>query len=520
MNNKGVSVISLVVTIIILILITSTTLYTGMNLVKQSRTRNTNDRLMTVATAVVAHEKELGFNDTVLGGAVADAIAINDNNTPNDYTDDKIVKADNTEVDISDEAFVQVDTNNYMTMGLESFADQSQMPPVFLLKAPNKSNMSEKIYLLKTPMFVRKDGIYQDSDFAYYIYRIYDLEVKDNFKMEFDTQKGVNRPLLTADMIPVKNYFAGSDFDRFSPVYVDDVYKDDWYNYSIEAPMWANVMMRNTTDSSIYANRFYVWIPRFAYRIQDFYRGVDFVDIPASAIDIVFLREDTDYMANDEVLPAGYQVHPAFKYMDNGYEKNIPGFWVSKDYVQTVDSLAEALDAIELSNLHPSIDSTGITSRLLKNTEWAAVAYLSLHTAGKTTNGNSLGNNPSGVVGMNIDVGTLVAGGLADSSMPYMDRYEINDNNISYWSYESKFEEGSTTYTYNFTQRKYGDAMLATSSGSGDHSSWFGGYSEKITAEKPYILRGDEYGNMFSYRAVSATGYHPTIRNVLIIESK
>lgn len=491
------------------------------------------------------------------GGTLGDFVAYYDNETSGDYSDDRLTKTFDDLTDsvvISDSAFVQLGKDDYLTMGLDDYASSVDFPPIYLLKAPNYKNPSEKIYLLKSPKYIKKDGIYQEEDYLYYQYRTFSEEVKSNYKMEFDEQKGVNRPLLTENMIPVKNYFAENDFDRYNPVYVEDVYKDDWYNYSKNSPMWANVMMKNTQDSYSIANRFYVWIPRFAYKIQDFYKGVDYSDIPSTAIDIVFLREDTDYMANDEVLATGYQVHPAFKYQDErGDMVNIPGFWVAKDYIATCDGVISAtsgksaLDLVDINYIHPGqfedydINMGIVQSRLIKNTEWAALAYLSLYTVGRTTNGNSLGNNPSGVVGLNVDVGNIVAGGFYDSNIAYMDKYEIitstydldgitpanesaqtSRERLTYYSYETNNENSNRAYEWNNTERKFGDAVLITSTlGSGDHNSWFEGYSEKITTSEPFFIRGDETGNMFSYRATSnSASLHPAVRNVLIIKGQ
>jgi len=66
MNNKGVSVIALIVTIIVLVLITSITIYNGRNVLDRTRKKSAQDRLMTVAVTVVSHEKELGYTDKVL----------------------------------------------------------------------------------------------------------------------------------------------------------------------------------------------------------------------------------------------------------------------------------------------------------------------------------------------------------------------------------------------------------------------------------------------------------------------
>ena len=545
MNNKGISVVTLVVTIIVLILVTSVTVYNGMNMVSRTRERATLDRLMTIANSIVAHEDELKYGDTVLGNSYSDYNKIDLNNTKDNPLDDILINDKNETKplsgDVSGDPYIQLSKNDYTVMGLDKFADVENIPPTFMIKAINNEKETERVYILKSPIYVKKSAIYDESEYLYYVYTVSEKEVKDNYKMEFDEAKGVNRPLLTKDMIPVIARFSEEDFDRLNPTIVNDVYKDNWYNYNKEATMWANVMIK-TSDSYTFANRYYVWIPRFAYRVHDFYKGTNYNEIPSSAIDIIFLREDTEYTAKDEVLSTGYQVHPAFRYKDEttGKEVNIPGFWVSKEYVSVVDRLygggsSSALGAIQISNLHPDIDSDGITSRLIKNTEWAAVAYLSMYYVGKTSDGNTLGNNASGV--LNMDVETFVAAGLESdiaSAIPYGDRYNVikvksgdesgdsaSYGRMTYYSYESSKGEANVPYEYNNSERKFGDAICCTSKNDGldEYGAWFGGISRQPTTETPFITRGLD-GNMFSYSSTSNSGTTAACRNVLIIENK
>jgi hypothetical protein len=303
-------------------------------------------------------------------------------------------------------------------------------------------------------------------------------------------------------MQPVITYF--DDRGGVKTRIVEDLYTEDWYNYSTESPIWANAMTSN--------NVLYVWIPRFAYKVQNFYLVSDYKNVPASAIDIIFLKGTSNYMQNDEILPAGYQVHPAFKYKENNKEKNITGFWVAKDNIDNlVNTLYSGADsAAQLaSDAYASTDH--ITSRLLKNTEWAAIAYLSMHTAGECKNGMSLGeNNSSGV--FELDVKCFVAAGLedefssaAEAALPFADLYEYSGDLLTYSSYE---EPG----------KKYGDAIIATSTGDSTQSAWFGGTSILPTADAPFIARGID-GNLFAY---SSTTNNPDrgmgCRNVLIVE--
>ena len=477
MKNKGISLITLIITIIVIILIASITIYTGGNMVNQSRIKTAEDRMKTVANAIASHEKELGFADTVVG------------NESGEY---RLLGAD-----------------DYKLMGLEDYTNAENMPPIYVYKSADSINSNKKEYKLKTPKIVKINSPYTEEDFVEITHTFYDGTHRENIKIEFDTVKGVNRPLLTEDMMAVKTYF-NEDFAVYSEP-VNDIYDEDWYDYSSIAPNWANVKMNDNT--------YYVWIPRFAYKIQDFYIGTNYSTIPSSAIKILFLKENTDYLANGDVLPAGYQVHPAFKYKNEaGNTVNIPGFWVAKynitDLVDVVyklntegDLIWGALEKVDLTELHGSKESVveQLESHLIKNTEWAAVAYLSFATVGKTNDGTSLSNNPSAV--MDLNVRQFVAGVL-DNVVP---ENKAVDFDIYYI-------DAADSLNYETTEeRQFGDAISATSAGNSDKSAWFSGTSERITPTEPFIIRGLD-NNLFSYSAASRKPARGAgCRNVLLV---
>ena len=480
-KNNGVSVISLVITIIVLIIIISVTLYNGTREYDQSITTMAAQRLQVISDSLIAYEDELNFATRFSG-----------------------------------DKFIQITTDDYLAMGIQDYANTEKYAPVLVRKSVDAQDPYKKIYELKTPKQIKKEGVYKEEEYVTYIKEFYEEKITEHLKVEFDYAKGVNRPIFTSDMVPVKATFIGNDDTM--PIVVKDIYKEDWYNYTKEAPMWANVML---DDSS---NTIYVWIPRFAYKVQDFYLGMGFTDVPAAAIDVVFLKGTSDIMPNDEALPLGYQVHPAFKYKDeNGVTVNLPGFWVAKRNVDFADSLITgdgiiAKEAVKLENLHPGLVSADnrIESHLIKNSEWAAVAYLSQHTVGRTTNGNSLNTSAAGI--MDLDRECYVAGGLKDvveETLPYANKYIllVEDNLITHESFEG-FSGDVYSSVYN---RKFGDAIVATSIGNSDHSTWFEGTSVRVSPEKPYILRGID-NNLFSYDAVQDNdGKGAYFRNVLTV---
>ena len=144
-----------------------------------------------------------------------------------------------------------------------------------------------------------------------------------------DTKK-VNSPELLTGMTPIK--FTEPE-DNKEGTTVQTTYTDkNWYNYSEKK--WANA---ETKDGSMW-----VWIPRYAYRINS----------STQTCDIVFLIGTTDnyYDAEGKLQTAkrqtkkdetidtttGYTVHPAFtdessiEFANGGWDKELAGIWVAK----------------------------------------------------------------------------------------------------------------------------------------------------------------------------------------------
>lgn len=144
----------------------------------------------------------------------------------------------------------------------------------------------------------------------------------------FNNEKGVNEPNLKTGMTPI--YFElGSDDIYKEKVTTQDA--DNWYNY--KEKKWANAQ---TKDGSMW-----VWIPRFAYKIND----------DNKTFDVKFLMGTTDYYLDENNIPQKavrgtadsspdtrkeYTVHPAFTdetsigFKNGGWDSELTGIWVAK----------------------------------------------------------------------------------------------------------------------------------------------------------------------------------------------
>jgi len=151
-------------------------------------------------------------------------------------------------------------------------------------------------------------------------------------KVDTDWTGKVNKPKLMTGMTAIKfNDPTGDEKVSEGSVVKTTDTDTAWYDY--DAKKWANAQ---TQDGSMW-----VWIPRFAYRVNK----------STQTFDVVFLEGTTDYYyENGEKKEAkrqktenetvdtttGYTVHPAFtnessiNYVNGGWDKELTGIWVSK----------------------------------------------------------------------------------------------------------------------------------------------------------------------------------------------
>lgn len=301
-KNQGVTLITLIITIIVMILVASTTIYTGLNTLNSAKRKSATDTLNVIYQA-------LNNNEDII---------------PSDKFPGKMIsECDSTEGE-------ELSNDDFKLLNLDYTADKYKI--VFSRNLIGEDKI--------TYTFSYKDDMGNSyDDISYSFYKDYN---KVTIKPEFDTIKKVNRPVIVSEeMTPIG--YSGE---------VKDIYKESWYNYEKGISKLATMKLRNGET--------YVWIPRFAYRIQNFYLGKSYEETPYTAIDIVFLRDDTSYMPNGEILNINYSVHPAF---DGGKT----GFWImTKPYSESVSSITNAV----------SKASNGTSTHLMKNSEYAATLFL------------------------------------------------------------------------------------------------------------------------------------------------
>ena len=259
-------------------------------------------------------------------------------------------------------------------------------------------------------------------------------------------ESGANAPALTDALIPVSYDEATSTWVKANASNNDF----SWYNY--DKKRWANAVLVSSTNRSTYQSAsagtaiadadilaFYVWIPRYKYKVWNINKviGTDSYNAQTTGIDIVF-ESGTDstgtisctYSYEEPSTETGspnetctgnnddYYTHPAFTFGDD----ELKGFWMGKFELSsetpsatngggisttltprilpsviswrrnTVSNFWKVIYDMQASNNIYGLPTSraNADSHMLTNMEWGAVAYLTNSKYGRCTNGSCI----------------------------------------------------------------------------------------------------------------------------------
>lgn len=314
-NNSGISLIALIVTIIVIIILAGTVVYVGIsdNLVMANNAKIYNDMSeLRDAVSQRALENRIDSGTYPIVG------------TPlSDYSPEEVGG-----VTYGDGWYV-----------ISSETDKEELN-MRELEGEYIVNYSSNEVVSKTVIKYKGEEYYALSDFSSAMTEGNGLYIVQ----EYDDVKGVNKPVLTAGMIPVKS--SGGSY------VVCDEADLDWYNYSGDSQVWATVMLLDDLEVEkngvLYSNEdlkemsldeivgakvivegsSFVWIPRYSYKEDN------------GEISIVYSHLLSDYLRD------GYTKHPAFYFgeytgasasgdanRNTGYVaggEELTGIWISK----------------------------------------------------------------------------------------------------------------------------------------------------------------------------------------------
>ncbi len=346
-------------------------------------------------------------------------------------------------------------------------------------------------------------------------------------------------PVLSHGLIPVT-------IENDGTVKKADIFKK-WYSY--EEKKWANAVILTDSgqiedDGTILEDSiesYFVWIPRYKYKLFDMGNYNSFISekieaVSKGPIDIIFENKNTDVSTGTAV--GQYHSHPAF----NDFDVN--GLWVGKfETTGTFNNITTKPNQVSLKNLNIknmfelilSYNKKNI-SHMIKNTEWGAVAYLSLSNYGinKEININNNSNYMTGYSAVSETYGTDasvtlpynteigykasttgnitgiydMSGGSYDMVSAYMDQNYVSggftkDPILIYGNkYFNKYGNNSSTTRYN--NRILGDATgelgpfyYDTSLTTIYINSWYNDHAYFIDNSHPWFCRGNDFDDTF-----------------------
>ena len=257
----------------------------------------------------------------------------------------------------------------------------------------NGKKVGDKIRLLDSETFSAS------TTNTYYLWIWLDAEETSSETMDQSFSLSLNGSCT--DAIPVEPNAPDLD-DGMIPVVISDtgitktISKDDtsWYNY--KKKQWANVVLVNSSSRSKYLNTsgvtvseddilaYYVWIPRYKYKIWS-------VDNESKTgqeqeINIIFESKTDERTLGTQI--GEYRTHPAFNFGNT----ELNGIWVGKfettgsANTPTIKPNVQSLRNQNVSTQFTTSQKLGtstygstskVDSHMMKNSEWGAVAYLS-----------------------------------------------------------------------------------------------------------------------------------------------
>lgn len=330
-------------------------------------------------------------------------------------------------------------------------------------------------------------------------------------------EQSINNNYKTSINVIYDNLIAG--YDEFTPMTIKEYY--------LSKPVGTKI---NNED----VNSYFVWIPRFKYKLWNATgeNNIDTYNAYQIGIDIVFEKDNESsgviYCENLECYSdelkitkitqndnGKYYTHPAFKNLD----EELSGIWVSKYEVsnnnQTIESKPnnEVWTNNYLSSFYQSIKKIGNNYSMIKNTEWGAITYLSHSKYGVCQNNNcqTITPNTTYVSGNNLyDTTTGNIYGVYDmagSATEFtMSNYTDNPNELSLTN--SNFQ--NTPISNNDYNLYYNNGFIlgdATKELSLESGIWYNSTNNFINSTNNWLARGgiakNEFASIYSYNATT-----------------
>ena len=419
------------------------------------------------------------------------------------------------------------------------------------LNAPSDGiEVSDLISSLKNSSYSKDDFTVENGKLVYkgknqdYITWLGDTNIVDNNMIDtgYNKDQGVNGPVMSLGMTPIK-------WDN-NVLNVTNINDKDWYSYTSSEKRWANAQ---TKDGSmwVWIPRYAYKIdnPHTAEAQEihiKFLKGTSNETSDGEALPEGYIVEpaftfgDTQlagiWVAKFEpTAREGVENSPTYDNVITKHVKVVPN---SNSWKYT--NISVAFDVCRNMEKDSSYGwnvkddaAENIDTHMMKNVEWGSIAYLTQSEYGidsevqKNNDQTYTGGGKDDAYIENVDETTTgnvygiydMVGGLSERVSAYVDNG--NKNLIEYGKdlveaqdkYKDVYEMGqndSYDTNYNNTASRVGDAIYETSDLK--TSAWYGNNVSMPNGGTPFIVRGGYYNNTYSYAGLfqiaQTDGYH------------
>lgn len=420
-NEKGVTLVSLVVTVILIFILAAVTTYSGIESYKNMKTENYVAQLKVIqekvdlivneyqnwpsktdSTTINDYLTSLGFNKLSAGETSLVAIIEAAGDTPDNYyyftTDELKTKLglsgfEQTEISVAvnfgtryviEKEGITIDGTEYHTQydlpgGQKIIANTPANSPTYdttnttvknfgltaqvilnwtSTKDGQTVNVIDYEYKKKTDTTWKKVESSDGTNYAFSVSEAGEYEVRVA-GITTGASKDVTITLVNPPILAEGMTAKYWDGSNWQNASIDS---GTWYDYSENAKKWANAV-------DLQGN-WWVWIPRYAYSL----------DKSNKQINITFLKEISNTTTENKALATTETVHPAFtastdgKYSNGEWSEEITGFWINKYQVSSGGKSVPSASIINGTTLTPTLSNT--SSHLSKTSEHGAVLYL------------------------------------------------------------------------------------------------------------------------------------------------
>lgn len=315
-RNKGITLITLVVTIILLIILASVVMYSLLNensLMLRSKEAKFKTKMTAIAEEVNLYNLNLSLNDEKIENFYAGKLA------------EKIIKEN--EIDIGTNEILDMKKISKNAESAEEKYSMVYEGTFYYVSQKNIKNNEKQV------QWCKEIGIpvweYSNSNSGIKVVNGNYEEVNGVYLCTPNLSTGFKKENTRYMYTRNGNFVPGS--------WINQKPEEDWYNY--KNSVWANIYVETNGIGS-----YYTWIPRYCYKILSTEAGNQRMDVKFIDCENNYINAETgEKLTEKQLLEQGYKIPESFWWDNNndGTEttnERLPGYWISKYQLQELEA--------------------------------------------------------------------------------------------------------------------------------------------------------------------------------------